>query len=245
MHEVVEEVRGTMRAYRLGWTVVAVVLAVAGGVVGAFTSPATLLVAFTFFAVAAGTAVLAATPTEARPDRARAYRRALVGAGIAGSAGAAVVGWTSLVGPAAFLVAVVVSATSPWVARSIRRWLGAIPTPPDDRVDVVIRALACSSPGIIPYQHVPAPAPTTDEQLCDAWCASLEALTTTYSGAKFLRIVEQRGEYLDELERRNPGGFSAWLASGATAGDNPLPYLSIARVDATVINWDDLLEGRD
>ena len=55
--------------------------------------------------------------------------------------------------------------------------------------------------------------------------ASLEA---TASRRKFMRIVEERGGYLDELERRNPAAFAAWLASGATAAGNPLPYLSLA-----------------
>jgi hypothetical protein len=56
-------------------------------------------------------------------------------------------------------------------------------------------------------------------------------------------VVAERQEYLDEFERRNPKGFVAWLASGARAPGNPLPYLMGTRYDSPTINWDELTRG--
>ena len=70
-------------------------------------------------------------------------------------------------------------------------------------------------------------------------------LPSIASRQRILRIVEERGSHLDEMERRNPEAFTAWLASGASASDNPLPYLSSAHVERAAINWDELIDGGD
>jgi len=38
-------------------------------------------------------------------------------------------------------------------------------------------------------------------------------------------IVQRRQDYLDEMQRRHPDGFAAWLASGSSAEDNPERFL--------------------
>jgi hypothetical protein len=55
-----------------------------------------------------------------------------------------------------------------------------------------------------------------------------------------LATVEERQRYLDEFERRNSTGLTAWLASGARVASNPLPYLAKSYAERPVINWDDL-----
>jgi hypothetical protein len=232
-----------MRWYRLAWISVAATLAVLGILAGGAASPASAMLAFTFFAVSAAIAVLAASQTDGPRVHSRTFRHALIGAGIAGSSAAAVLGLSTIAGPStALVVAFALTATSPRTINTLRRWSGAV-RPSGDQLDAVMHALACSSPGFVPFQRVPTELPATDERLCRAWCASFVALASTYAGGKFIRIVEDRREYLDELDRRNPAGFSAWLASGPTACDNPLPYVSLGHVEPAPINWDDLLEG--
>jgi hypothetical protein len=68
-----------------------------------------------------------------------------------------------------------------------------------------------------------------DAALCFAWRRSFRLLETARSAAERLSIVEQRQKYLDELQRRSPLGLAAWLASGARASGNPLPYVEDAR----------------
>jgi hypothetical protein len=60
-----------------------------------------------------------------------------------------------------------------------------------------------------------------------------------------MHLVEERARYLDELERRHPAAFRAWLTADATASGNPLPYLSLANTDPPAINWDELVDGQD
>ncbi|TCC07819.1 hypothetical protein [Kribbella soli] len=68
-----------------------------------------------------------------------------------------------------------------------------------------------------------------DEALCLAWRRSFRRLETAPTAVERLSVVEQRQQYLDELHRRSPQGFAAWLASGARASGNPLPYVDDAR----------------
>jgi hypothetical protein len=57
--------------------------------------------------------------------------------------------------------------------------------------------------------------------------------------------VAVRQRFLDEFERRNSSGLAAWLASGARAAGNPLPYLTESRVNTPAIDWDELTRGQD
>ena len=40
-----------------------------------------------------------------------------------------------------------------------------------------------------------------------------------------MRVVGIRAIYLDEIERRHPDAFQAWLAAGARASQDPRRYL--------------------
>ena len=65
-----------------------------------------------------------------------------------------------------------------------------------------------------------------DEALCQAWRRSFRLLESTTHVEERASLAELRGKYLDELDRRHPDGVSRWLASGARAAGNPLPYLA-------------------
>jgi hypothetical protein len=65
-----------------------------------------------------------------------------------------------------------------------------------------------------------------DEALCQAWRRSFRLLETTAGAEERASLAELRGRYLDELDRRHPDGVSRWLASGARAAGNPLPFLA-------------------
>ncbi|HET6985798.1 MAG TPA: hypothetical protein VFI00_04245 [Kribbella sp.] len=68
-----------------------------------------------------------------------------------------------------------------------------------------------------------------DEALCWAWRRSFRLLEAARSATDRLSVVELRQQYLDELHRRCPEGFAAWLAAGARASGNPLPYVGDRR----------------
>jgi hypothetical protein len=142
-------------------------------------------------------------------------------------AAGALVGYTVLLGPGGVLLLVgLVLVSSPYCVRSFRRWLASVPASLSDQPSVALDAL-------------------TDEQLCRAWRASYAALQRQSSAARAVTAVAERQRYLDELERRNPDGFAAWLASGAQSPGSPMPYLTGSRAEPTEINWDELTRGRD
>lgn len=72
-----------------------------------------------------------------------------------------------------------------------------------------------------------ARSPTTMDasQLCTAWRRSFVTLGQPLSLTSRMLVVKRRQELLDELERRNPSGFSAWLGSGARAAGDPRRYI--------------------
>ena len=81
-----------------------------------------------------------------------------------------------------------------------------------------------------PLRHDPLPCESLsdleDEALCQAWRRSFRLLEGTTGIEELAFLAELRGRYLDELDRRHPDGVSGWLASGARAAGNPLPYLA-------------------
>jgi hypothetical protein len=64
-----------------------------------------------------------------------------------------------------------------------------------------------------------------DAALCLAWRRSFLMLEAAPNGPDRIALVVQRQLYLDELQRRCPSGVAAWLASGARASSNPMPFL--------------------
>jgi hypothetical protein len=68
-----------------------------------------------------------------------------------------------------------------------------------------------------------------DAALCLAWRRSYLMLEEAPNGPDRIALVVQRQLYLDELQRRCPSGVAAWLASGARASSNPMPFLSDGR----------------
>lgn len=66
-----------------------------------------------------------------------------------------------------------------------------------------------------------------DAALCMAWRASFIALQQQLHHETRVRVVERRQQYLDELERRNPAGFTAWMTSGPRAAGDPSRYIII------------------
>ena len=130
-------------------------------------------------------------------------------------------GLGTLLGPASGIVILTLLLLAaplawPW----LRRRYGQPPareTPAAGRSEVVPAA-----------EQPPPPTPETlsTPELCLAWRRSYLALLDVTSSPARCRIVCQRQCLLDELERRDPDGFTRWLDTGARAGSDPGRHLS-------------------
>lgn len=60
------------------------------------------------------------------------------------------------------------------------------------------------------------------------WLRTTAALAGGLDPATRQVIVRRRTEALDELERRDPAGFSRWLAHGLGSGSNPADFVRSA-----------------
>lgn len=74
-----------------------------------------------------------------------------------------------------------------------------------------------------------SPADQSTPQLCVAWQRTYFMLRELPTGTTPAELVDLRGRLLDEFERRDPDGFTRWLATGARAASNPGRYLAEGR----------------
>jgi len=168
-------------------------------------------------------------------ERSSGGRRRLLAGGAMVGAGAACsfIGFASLLGPGVLVLAFLVLATSPYALRTCRRWLQVVQR--SRCAEAFTRACAQVHPHHGSRSQLDL-STLTDEQLCQLWRASYLALMQA-SARQVSEIAVERQCYLDEFERRNRSGFTAWLGSGPLASASPMPYL----VGVPTINWDDLI----
>jgi hypothetical protein len=132
---------------------------------------------------------------------------------------------TVLLGAGGAVVVLVVLVSVRWALRAVRERRGGRFVVSSERWDAALRALACASPEYAYYPPVANPRLLTDEELCQAWCASCQVARTVTSPRRLKVVAQERRSYLDELQRRHPLAVEAWLAGPATADGDPMPYL--------------------
>lgn len=71
----------------------------------------------------------------------------------------------------------------------------------------------------------PVPVNLSTHQLCLAWQRTYFALVDLPVGPGRNEVAALRGRLLDEMERRDPQGFTRWLDTGARASSDPGRYL--------------------
>jgi hypothetical protein len=234
-----------MKIYQRVWVAVCAPLAMFGLSVGAAFVPVVVALLASFFAAVAGVATwvwLWRSEDSEEPPR-RPGRAIAKNAGVAGGAAGAVTGFEFLLGPGALLLLFLVLGSSPYAVRGIGRWLRSGPT--SGQLVTVTRALSYASPEYLVYQPPVGVEALTDEELCQAWRTSYTLLGQQPSAARIAAVAAERQTYLEELERRHPRGFGAWLASGARAAGNPLPYVTRDWAEEPAVNWDELTRGQD
>lgn len=108
-------------------------------------------------------------------------------------------GLLALIGPSALLIGLLMGAGSPPVVRRLF-------SKADDHVDEL--------------------RDQSTLMLCRQWQRSYDELRAEPAIPRRLEIVQARARCLDELERRDPAGLQAWLASNASAAGDPARFLS-------------------
>jgi hypothetical protein len=211
-------------AYRVIWQLLAGAAGVVGGCAALLLmEPGTLASAFVSAALlgALVSAGVLALQDEMTADR--LGRRCLAASVLTGAAVLAVSGLGRLAGVAAVLVVLLLLAGAPPVVA----WaLGMLNRPTATTGPRVSGSWLTGSP----RKSGPPPglAGLTDGELCAAWMESCRGLRDAPL-AQALSYVQTRQEYLDELERRDPAGLQAWLASTASAAGDPRPFISSTR----------------
>jgi hypothetical protein len=248
-----------MRAYRVFWLFFCGVLGALGAVVAFTWSLSTLIMLFVCALLTGGVVAMVLLDPDDDTRLPRDSRRIVAKSSIlTGAATVAFIGVGTLVGgPMAVLLLAVMAGGSPYAIGYCLGWLrdhGHLPSPaprptqpdPAERssgsAEVPISWTEPSEPS---QPHV-ATSSLSDDALCLAWRASFSALQRASSPAQRLWVVDERRAYLDELERRNARGITAWLASGARAAGDPSRFVLGDSVPGhRPIDWDSLIQGTD
>jgi hypothetical protein len=153
--------------------------------------------------------------------------RVTVASGLMTPAAVGLIGVFKLAG---VLIVLILAVTTPALVSRVKARRRTTEDPPVARPESATPRVSSTSPGngpaVEPARELDA---LDDEALCWAWRRSFRLLEAARSAAERLSLVEERQRYLDELNRRSPEGLAAWLASGARASGNPLPYVYDAR----------------
>lgn len=213
-----------MGVYRILWWVVTVPLGLVGFAVAIFTVHPDVLVSAAFAAAVTGgglTAMVAdrsatATPRSSLPT-------ATLNAATAGAALIGIVGLIALSGAAAVPLVLVLTVTARPVSRRLRRW------PPVAQLLSPRPAALCDPDEASAPSSLPAPPSCeelSDDALCRGWRTSFAELQNARSVTDRLQLARIRQQYLDEIERRDPQGFTKWFDTGARAGSDPSKFLT-------------------
>jgi hypothetical protein len=237
-----------MKAYRACWLTLCIAIGAVGIVAALSWSMSVTVVFFTCAAACGAVLGTAALGPEEAPPETIVWRQVAIGAAVGGLVTVAAIGMGVLLGagPALMLLLLGVGG-SPAVIRSCRSRLGqsgsdSPSAPPSERSAQTVESTAAEAGD----DAQPGPRALTDAQLCTAWRVSFSALEKARTEQQRLRIVEERQDCLDELERRNPHGLAAWLASGARAAGDPTRFVLGDRSAASAsIDWDGLIHGTD
>jgi hypothetical protein len=134
-------------------------------------------------------------------------------AGLAGGVMAALLAGTALMGGAAW-----------WLVRAARAERGIGTATP--RADVVAP--------VAPTATELRPVPTMSTRaLGQEWVRTSAVLAGRLDPAVRAALVHRRQQALDELERRDPEGFSRWLVGGPVPGSDPADYVRHDRIAGT------------
>lgn len=178
-------------------------------------------------------------PTHTHRGQAMATNAAVAGASVG-----AFVGFVVVLEGAAFVLALVLAASSPAALRggwSLCR--GAISSP-NFRWASLVTGMAYAGADYA-AAVVPRLDELTDEQLCEAWRQTCDALAAAPSAPATSRIVRERADYVEELTRRSPMGVTAWLVAGPVAVRDPLRFITQSYETNNSIDWNLLIPGQD
>lgn len=229
-----------MLKYRRIWRVGACALTALGLVAAVMAWPPVAVLTFLLLAtvVSAGTASVMTVEGQGLPW-ARVVGTGTTTAAVCVGAG----GLIDLLGTWGFALVVAMAAVSPRLvaaaaglgtrlldeeaASAPPRCAGVEASPPDRRdLPDALPSVLGPPLSVDARWMVGPPEAMDDETLCLAWRSSFVALQAVSSMSRELQIIHRRQEILDEIERRNPRGFSAWLASKPRAAGDPSRFLT-------------------
>jgi hypothetical protein len=203
-----------------------------------------------FGAVAVTVAVVAISSAMRQDDAHVPLRtnvwRVLSSSVIVGTAGVSLIGMWMMLGAWALLLAGVLAAGSPYAVRSYVDWRNRRSGKPTESPELPLQGETTSSDIEDTSELAVDLHSLSDAAVCQAWRLSFSDLQGSSSLRQRIHIVESRRRYLDELERRNPEGLMAWLASGARAGSNPSKFITGSTgISQRSIDWDELIPRQD
>lgn len=225
--------REAMNRYGRAWLSACRTLVYIGTALAIFAYP--LATTLTLWCFAAGLGAVMTYTVHGRNDKSAQTQCNLLGFGAhnawaAGWVVLAIAGFAGVLQSLVWLLTILMVLGSPWAiklfllhaAPSNQAALSGHSAPPPQAA----RSGQAAPPGMPeePVEAVvfaPSVRDLADPGLCWAWRESYQWLEGACSPALHAYVVTLRQAYLDELERRDPSGLQAWLASAPRARSGP------------------------
>jgi hypothetical protein len=234
-----------VRTYQSLYRVTCSVLAVAGWLVASAVSLEALVAVVLGSAMAGslGALTLWSAPTGTADRRWLAVMAR--GAVLVGTVAGATLGLSVALGSKVLLVGLCLLVGSPHCVRRYHAWLRSAPRPSTPDVQAIATALCWASPAYVPLAPAVDLRMLPQADLRQRWYDSCRELSRAGSPSRLEAAALDRADILDELERRDPAGFAAWLSSSASLRADGLPQDTGACAGADTVDWDALTRGED
>lgn len=212
-----------MNGYRRAWLIACRTIAALGACLTIIVYPLTTTIGLLCAGAAVG-AVVSYSSHHAGgvgPPRLAQFHRVGINAMSAGISVMAIAGFAVVLGAWLWLLVLAVAAMSPWAMHFLLR--NTTPHVPPASTATETERL----PDVPVEAGVFAPPIRVldDLELCRAWSRSYRWLEEAHSVALHAYVVTLRQAYLDELDRRDPVGFQAWLDSCPRSRGGPVKFL--------------------
>ncbi|MCE4269248.1 hypothetical protein [Rhodococcus globerulus] len=213
-----------MSIYRIIWWIAAAVLVLAGFIAAITVIETEVLMSVVIAAALIGggqpwlssSTLCAATPRRILPVAAR-------GAAAATIVLVSVTGLIAVSGAGALPLVLMMTITSSPVHRWLRNNLAFMQTTSRCSPGTTRETSRTAN---VPPTSLPDCSELSNDALCQRWRASFTALQKVSSSSDQMAVARIRQQYLDEIERRDPEGFTRWFESGARAGSDPSKFLT-------------------
>ncbi|MHA7276349.1 hypothetical protein ACX80O_07455 [Arthrobacter sp. Hz1] len=211
-----------METYRKAWTAIWGSVLTIGVVIGLLILPLAGLIWAGIVAVAAALVGVASLRSRQPGEKQNLLRPVAIRTGLITAVMVGAAGLMAFLGSMVLVLALFAAATYPQLICFYHRRLGTVHRPLVSRATTALPPDQITAPLGPELDRYSQPVhQLSDADLCRTWRCTYLVVIRASTAHELNRFGVLRGDCLDELQRRDPAAFAAWIKSGARASSDP------------------------